>query len=102
MAKKLDGVIEAVHFARDGKIDLVRAYERRGVTFSDRVLIDRGSLLQRIKDGKVFYTGRRKEYLASTFELQKRVFAVPKNGVEILTTRADQPGRDELEGTPAF
>ena len=34
MAKlKFDGLIEAVRYAPDGKIILVRAYERRGATF---------------------------------------------------------------------
>jgi len=38
----------------DGQIALVRAYERRGVTFSDRVLLDRATLLERLKNGKKF------------------------------------------------
>ena len=46
--KKFDGVIEAVHYSRGGQIDFVRAYERRGVTFSDRVLLNRKTLLERL------------------------------------------------------
>ncbi|MDP1779148.1 MAG: hypothetical protein Q8K73_02630, partial [Anaerolineales bacterium] len=50
MAKKIDGVIEAVRY-KNGQITWVRAYERRGATFSDRVLLDRKTLLQRLQKG---------------------------------------------------
>jgi hypothetical protein len=102
MAKKIDGVIEAVRYNPDGQIALVRAYERRGVTYSDRVLLDRKTLLKRLRAGKNFITGQRKEFLASTFELGKTVKAVSQNGNEFLTTREDASQHDELEGTPAF
>jgi hypothetical protein len=102
MAKKIDGVIEAVRYNPDGQIALVRAYERRGVTFSDRVLLDRATLLERLKQGKKFSTGQRKEFWASTFDLGKAVKTMGKNGQEVITTRDDAPDRDELEETPAF
>ena len=102
MAKKFDGVIEAVRYSRNGQIGLVRAYERRGFTFSDRVLLDRKTLLERIKDGKEFITGQRKEYLASTFDTGKIVRLVTRNGKDILTTLENPPVKDKLEGTPAF
>ena len=66
--KKFDGVIEAVHYSRGGQIDFVRAYERRGVTFSDRVLLDRKTLLERLKAKKRFITGERRPLLGSTFD----------------------------------
>ena len=53
MAKKYDGVIEAVHY-KNGQIVVVRAFERRGAAFSDRVMIGRNELLDRLKDGKTF------------------------------------------------
>ena len=102
MAKKIDGVIEAVRYKQNGQIALVRAYVRRGVTFSDRVLLDRETLLERLKGGKHFSTGQRKEFWASTFELGKVVRTVSKDGKDFLTTREDASHRDELEETPAF
>ena len=102
MAKKIDGVIEAVRYNPDRQITLVRAYERRGVTYSDRVLLDRKTLLERLKAGKNFITGQRKEFLASTFETGKTIKVVSQNDDEFLTTREDGAQRDELEGTPAF
>ena len=97
---KFDGVIEAVRY-KSGKIEVVRAYERRGATFSDHVLLDRKTLLERLKHGKHFVTGQRKKYLASTFEVGKPVNLVGTDGREIVTTAA-QVDHDELEGVPAF
>lgn len=102
MAKKFDGVIEAVRYNPEGQIALVRGYELRGVTYSDRILLDRATLLERIKDGQQFITGQRKELWASTFDYGKPVRVVSKNGEDILTTRDDIPQHDEFEGTPAF
>ena len=102
MAKKFDGVIEAVRYNPDGQIALVRAYVLRGVTYSDRVLLDRKTLLERIKEGKKFTIGQRKEFLASTFEFGKTVKALGSNGKDFLTTREEVPQHDELEETPIF
>jgi hypothetical protein len=102
MAKKLDGIIEAVRYTRDGKIDIVRAYVLRGVAYSDRVLLDRETLLARIKDGKRFAVGQRKEFLGGTFDLEKPVKFSGTDGKEILTTRDEASNRDELEGALAF
>ena len=100
MPKKFDGVIEAVRY-KNGQILAVRAYERRGATFSDHILIDRKELLERIKGGKRFMTGSRKEFLASTFESGKAVQLVSRNGKEFISTR-DTADHDELEQVPVF
>ena len=97
---KFDGVIEAVRY-KNGKIDLVRAYERRGATFSDHVLLDRAALLDRLKHGKHFVTGQRKEFLASTFEVGKPVNLVGQDGSVAITTLV-QDVEDRLEGVPNF
>jgi len=101
MAKKFDGVIEAVHY-KNGQIAAVRAFERRGSAFSDRVLIDRRELLERLKNGQKYVVGKRKELWAGTFEVQdKPVQVFNRNGKEIISTR-DGAERDELEQTPVF
>lgn len=100
MAKKMDGVIEAVRY-KNGQLVMVRAYERRGSSFSDRVLIERKELLERIKSGKKFVTGSRKELLASTFESGKPLQVVSRKGKEFIATR-DGVERDELEQVPVF
>ena len=100
MAKKFDGVIEAVQY-KDGQIVVVRAFERRGAAFSDRVLIPRKELLEQLKAGKRFVLGQRTEFMAGTFAAGKPVQVVRRDGTDFISTRADGD-RDELEQTPVF
>lgn len=100
MAKKYDGVIEAVRY-KNGQIVLVRAFERRGAAFSDRVMLDRRELLEKLNDGKKFIVGKRKELLAGTFEEGKSVQVVSRDGKDFISTSA-QTDRDELEQAPVF
>lgn len=98
MAKNtFDGLIEAVRYGSDGKIQLVRAYERRGATFSDCILIDRENLIARLKKGEKFITGSRKEFMGSTFDLAKHIRL---NG-EFIST-GNETGRDQLESVPGL
>lgn len=100
MAKKYDGVIEAVRY-KNGQIVVVRAYERRGAAFSDRILIDRKEFLELVKKGKQYVTGSRTELLAGTFEQGKPVKVVSHDGKDFITTR-DGADHDELEQVPVF
>jgi len=100
MPKKFDGIIEAVRY-KNGQIVMVRAYERRGASYSDHLLISRRDLLERLKSGKKFVTGSRKELLASTFEAGRAVQVVSRDGKEFISTR-DAADRDELEQAPVF
>ena len=101
MAKKFDGVIEAVRY-KNGQIEVVRAFERRGATYSDRVMVTRKQLLERLKNGQKFVIGKRREFLASTFDVQGNpVQVVHRDGMEIIATRKDAD-HDELEQAPVF
>jgi uncharacterized protein YjhX (UPF0386 family) len=100
MAKKFDGIIEAVRY-KNGQIVMVRAYERRGASYSDHLLISRRDLLERLKSGKKFVTGSRTEFLASTFEAGRAVQVVSRDGKDFISTR-DTADRDELEQAPVF
>lgn len=99
--QKFDVVIEAVRY-KNGKIELVRGYERRGATFSDRILLDRKTLLERLKEGKRFVTGQRREYLASTFEVGKPVKLVSGDSRQVVVTTLPDAEHDDLEGVPSF
>ncbi len=101
MAKqKLDGVVEAVRYAPDGQVLWVRAYLRRGPTFTDRVLLDRKSLIDQLKLGKSIYAGKRIEQMASTFEVSKPIKVLQSDGKDVLVV-GDQPSDcDRLEGVP--
>jgi hypothetical protein len=58
-------------------------------------------LLERLKDGRRFVVGQRKEFLAGTFETGKPVQVVSRGGRELISTRSDAE-RDELEQAPVF
>lgn len=64
---KADLFIEAVRYRSNGQIEWVRAYLRRGPTFSDCVLLSRIELINFIKKGMSVATGQRVSRLASTF-----------------------------------
>jgi hypothetical protein len=100
MSKKIDGVIEAVRY-KNGQISMVRAYERRGATFSNHVLVDRKTLLERLQKGQQYVTGSREELHASTFTIGKSLMIVKQDDRELLATN-DKATRDELEQVPAF
>ena len=100
MAKKIDGVVEAVRY-KNGQILMVRAYERRGATFSDRVLLDRRALLDRVRKGLQYVIGSREEFLASTFKTGRKIILIKQDDRELLAT-SESATRDELEEVPAF
>jgi len=98
--KKVDGVIEAAHFTSEGKLAWVRAYERRGPTWSDAVLLDRAALVERLKKRKRFYIGARREFLASEFELKEPVRLIEFYRGEALIVGKGQVHQDKLDGIP--
>ena len=99
---KVDGIIQAVRYTPDGQVDWVRAFLRRGPTYSDRVIIDRSTLLAYLKSGKKVYIGARKLQLASTFELAAPLRVIQKDGREILVAGISEAERDCLEGAPVL
>jgi hypothetical protein len=100
MSKKIDGVIEAARY-KNGQIMMVRVYERRGATYSDHVLLDRKTLLERMQKGEQYVTGVREDLKASTFKIGKPVMIVKQDDRELLATR-ENVTRDELEEVPNF
>ena len=100
---KYDGVIEAVRYTPAGQVEVVRAYERRGATFSDRILITRDDLVQRLKTGKRYVSGQRQPFLASTFHVGAPVRLLDKKGKKYLATSEVPAGdADNLAGVPLF
>ena len=101
MAKpKFDGVVEVVRYNPDGNIAWVRAYLRRGATFSDRVLIDRQTLIQDLKAGKRYVAGKRQEFMASTFDVAGPIEVRQVSGNDILVAGDGNAVKDHLEGVP--
>ncbi len=100
MSKKIDGVIEAVRY-KNGQIVMVRAYEKRDATFSDRTLLDRKTLLEKMQNKKRFVVGSRKALLASTFDTGKALQIIELDGRVLIVTNMDA-SNDNLEGAPVF
>jgi hypothetical protein len=101
MAKqKVDGIIEAVHYAPDGNVQWVRAYLRQGPIYTDHVLIPREELISSLKQGKRFLTGQRKAYLGGVFDASEPVRLAAHNGEEILVVGETQVEKDQLAGVP--
>jgi len=64
--------------------------------------VARNELLERLKKGQKFVIGKRREFLASTFDLQDKPLQVlDRNGKDIIATRPDAD-HDELEQAPVF
>jgi hypothetical protein len=99
---KFDGVIDAVHYAPDGMVDWVRLYERRGPTFSDHVLLPRLTLIERLKSGKRFVTGKRQIFLASTFVTSQVLQLIQHDGQDYLSLNGQDAERDQLPKLPAI
>lgn len=102
MAKqKIDGVIEVVRYTPEGQIKLVRAYERRGETFSDRVLWTRPELIEKLKAGQKIFTGRTVPLMASTFAVSSPVRLERGRNGEMVVSGAGQADGDRLDA-PLF
>jgi len=103
MAKiQFDGVIEAVHYKPNGEVDWVRAYQRRGATFSDYVLVKREALVEALKQGKRYMAGKRIRFKASTFEVSGPLKVIPAGGKDVLVVGETHTERDHLAGVPVI
>ena len=95
---KIDGVIEAVRYTPDGAIRVVRGYERRGVVWTDEIMLDRKDLVDRLKQGKRFVTGTRTTYKGSEFDLGTPIHLENDH----VLTDGQAESRDMLAGVGIF
>lgn len=96
---KFDGVVEAVRYKKTGRIEWVRAYERRGPTWSDHFMIERPELLKRLQAGQRFYTGERVLYNASEFNLGEKIIVDDDGKGEVIITKGTKQNLiDHLNG----
>ena len=98
--KPYDGVVVAVRYTTDGEIDWVRAFERHGFVFSDRVNLDRDALVERLQAGKRFKIGERKTYQGSDFDTRDDIRLIEKNGSNIIVAGKTSSERDFLGDLP--
>ncbi|MBW8011422.1 MAG: hypothetical protein FVQ83_09305 [Chloroflexi bacterium] len=99
---KYDIVVEAVRYRPDGQVEWVRAYERRGPTWSDHVLIDRETLIEKLEAGRRVYFGKRKEFLASEFEISAQIHLLQTKNGTVLVSGDLHSEKDQLDGIPVI
>ena len=98
--KPYDGVVVAVRYTPQGQIDWVRAFERHGFVFTDRMLLKRSDLVERLQAGKRFKTGVRKTYQGSDFEVADDIRLVEKNGNAVVVVGQGSADQDSLGSLP--
>jgi hypothetical protein len=97
---QVDVVVEAVHYASSGEVEWVRVYERRGPTYSDRLIKTRGELIHLLRNGKRVFGGKRIPLMASTFELFTPIDYIRQEGNFILKSGKKESLQDRLADIP--
>lgn len=95
-----DVVVVAARFEKPGKIAWVRAFERRGPTWSDRRMIQREDLIERIRAGERFVTGERIQFEAGSFKTGETIRVEDHNGAALLLAGSGNGSVDSLDGVP--
>jgi hypothetical protein len=98
--KPFDGVVVAVRYTPQGEIDWVRAFERHGFVFLDRVNLERDALVERLQAGKRFKTGERITYQGNDFSIKDDIHLIEKNGDHFIVAGHSSPDRDLLGDLP--
>jgi hypothetical protein len=96
--RKMNGIVEAIHYTSDGRIDLVRIYECLGPAWSDYKLINRQQLLEKLKSGSKIFTGRRQSHLGGVFDTWDKVQLAAGN----IVSGDPSSGHDHLSNVPIF
>jgi hypothetical protein len=97
---KYDGIIQAVRYDGQGQVEWVRAFLRRGPTWSDYVIINRQTLVDQMKSGKTFAAGKRIPQMATTFDITAPVKLSQADGREVLVIGDILADQDRLDGVP--
>lgn len=99
--QRVHGVVEAVHYAPDGRVAWVRAYPRRWVHYADRVQMSREELIARLQRGERWFLGQRQRFLGSDgFTLGPQICLTERQGQPYLVLSGQPPGERELAGAP--
>ncbi len=98
--KPYDGVVVAVRYTPLGEIDWVRAYERTGFVFKDRMMMGRADLVERLQNGKRFKTGLRLPYQGNDFEINEDIRLVEENGATVIVAGQAPSSQDSLGNLP--
>ncbi len=99
--QKIDGVMECVRYKPNGEVEWVRAYERRGATYSDHLLLKRETLIEKTQIRQKIYGGEPHFTDGEHLRCNLARSPVPKQEIrEVLVTGDIQSNQDRLEGIP--
>ncbi len=99
---KFDYLVEAIHYSPSGELEKVRLYERRGPSFSDRVIINRDQLISYLLAGKKVAAGNRVSSLASTFNQTGVIQISGSKEDPVLVMGGEIALKDSLSGIPVY
>ena len=99
---KFDYLVEAVHYSPTGELEKIRLYERRGPSFSDRIIINRDELIHYLVAGKKVAAGNRISFLASTFNQTGEIQISGSKEAPVLVMGGDITSKDSLSGIPVY
>lgn len=99
---KFDYLVEAVHYSQAGELEKIRLYERRGPSFSDRIIINRDELIQYLVAGKKVAAGNRISFMASTFNQTGEIRISGTKEAPVLVMGGDIASKDSLPGIPVY
>ena len=95
-----DGVLETAHFTPDGQLDWVRVYVRRGVVFSDCLLMNRQAFIEQLKAGMRYRVGERIHNMGGKFNVTQSVHLLLQDGNPVIVVGDARTAKDELTGVP--
>jgi hypothetical protein len=98
--KPYDGVVVAARYKPQGEIDWVRAFVRHGFVFSDRMDLDRETLIKFLREGKKFKTGERIAYQGNDFRVRDDIQLVGSDSDFKIVAGKASKDQDSLENIP--
>ena len=98
--KSFDGVIVAARYTSEGEIKWVRAFERHGFVFSDRIIMDRSTLEEKLRAGKKFKTGERLVYQGNDFDVWEDIKLLEQDEASVIVAGDTSSKKDFLGDLP--
>ena len=98
--KPYDGVVVAARYTPEGEIDWVRAFLRHGFVFSDRMDLDRETLIKSLREGKKFKTGERITYQGNDFRVRDDIQLIESDNDIKIVAGKESKSHDSLENIP--
>jgi len=100
--KSYDGVVVAARYTPQGVIEWVRAFERHGFVFSDRMLMDRETLAEKLRAGKRFKTGERIIYQGNDFKINEDIHLIENDDSNVIIVGETSSNQDSLGYIPVI